>query len=104
MHRYKVTVTLILLLASGAAAAKDCVVLLHGLARTASSFSKMEEALNSDGYVTANIDYPSRDHEVAELAEIAVGQGLAMCRAKDEYRKNSLSLPTHSVASCCAST
>ncbi|MDH5241071.1 MAG: alpha/beta fold hydrolase [Gammaproteobacteria bacterium] len=91
----KVTVTLIALLASGVAAAGDCVVLLHGLARTASSMSKMEEALQDDGYATANVDYPSRDHEIAELADIAVGQGLASCRAKDGIEK--IHFVTHSL-------
>ena len=45
---------------SGLAAATDCVVLLHGLARTSTSMSKMERALAEEGYYTANIDYPSR--------------------------------------------
>lgn len=95
MHRIKVTVTLMLLLACGTAVARDCVVLLHGLARTSSSMGKMEEALTNAGYATANIDYPSRDHEVAELAEIAVGQGLAKCRANDGIEK--IHFVTHSL-------
>jgi hypothetical protein len=56
---------------------------------------KMEEALRDDGYATANIDYPSRDHEIAELAEIAVGQGLATCRAIDGVEK--IHFVTHSL-------
>ena len=105
MHRYKLTVTLyrlikvivtlIALLAGGAAAAKDCVVLLHGLARTASSMNTMEEALQDDGYVTANVDYPSRDYEIAELAGIAVEKGLAACRAYDGLEK--IHFVTHSL-------
>lgn len=95
MHPVKVTVTLILLLACGTAAARDCVVLLHGLARTSASMSKMDEALRNDGYATANIDYPSREHEIAELAEIAVGRGLATCRAKKDIEK--IHFVTHSL-------
>ena len=91
----KVTGTLILLAASAAAAARDCVVLLHGLARTSSSMSKMEDALRDEGYATANIDYPSRDHEIAELAEIAVGQGLAACRATEDLER--IHFVTHSL-------
>ena len=91
----KVTVTLIALMAGGVAAAKDCVVLLHGLARTASSMSKMEEALQVEGYATANVDYPSRDYEIAELADIAVEEGLAMCRANDGIEK--IHFVTHSL-------
>jgi pimeloyl-ACP methyl ester carboxylesterase len=82
-------------MAGGVAAAKDCVVLLHGLARTASSMSKMEEALQDEGYATANVDYPSRDYEIAELANIAVEEGLAMCRANDGIRK--IHFVTHSL-------
>jgi pimeloyl-ACP methyl ester carboxylesterase len=88
-------VTLILLLVAGTATARDCVVLLHGLARTSSSMGKMEEALRKDGYATANIDYPSREYEIAELAEIAVGQGLAACRATDDIDR--IHFVTHSL-------
>jgi triacylglycerol lipase len=83
MHPFKVTVTTIILLFAVPAAATECVVLLHGLARTSTSFSKMEAALMEDGYATANVDYPSREHEIAELATIAVEGGLTTCRAID---------------------
>jgi len=87
--------TVFALLAGDVAAAKDCVVLLHGLARTASSMSKMEEALQDEGYATANVDYPSRDHEIAELADIAIAEGLATCRAIDGIEK--IHFVTHSL-------
>jgi pimeloyl-ACP methyl ester carboxylesterase len=82
-------------LLSEAAAATDCVVLLHGLARTSSSLNKMQEALEDEGYRTANIDYPSREHEIAVLAEIAVGDGLASCRAHEDIQK--IHFVTHSL-------
>jgi pimeloyl-ACP methyl ester carboxylesterase len=91
----KVTVTLTLLMAGGAAVATDCVVLLHGLARTSASMSKMEEALQGEGYFTANVDYPSRDHEIAELASLAVEDGLARCRANVGVEK--IHFVTHSL-------
>ena len=37
----------------------DCVVLLHGLARTEKSMSKIETALERDGYTVINDGYPS---------------------------------------------
>ena len=77
------TAGVLLLCFSTGAVAAECVVLLHGLARSASSFNAMEQALQEDGYRTANIDYPSRDHEIAELASMAVEDGLAGCRAQD---------------------
>ena len=62
--------------------AADCVVLLHGLARTSGSMDKMQQALNEAGFETANISYPSREKAIAELANIAIPAGLEACRAK----------------------
>ena len=73
----------VLLLSSGVASAADCVVLLHGLARTAMSMNPMQRALAEEGFETANIDYPSRDYSIEQLARIAVPEGLEACRAKD---------------------
>lgn len=71
----------VLLLVSGVASAADCVVLLHGLARTAMSMNPMQRALAAEGFETANIDYPSREYSVEELAEIAIPKGLDACRS-----------------------
>jgi triacylglycerol lipase len=95
--RKSVTVAgvLLLLVMSGAASAADCVVLLHGLARSSTSLDTMEQALQDEGYLTANIDYPSRDFEIAELANIAIEEGLAMCRVGDDVDK--IHFVTHSL-------
>ena len=77
----KLPVVLLVIAANSVAHAGECVVLLHGLARTSMSMNVMQEALEEDGYATANIDYPSRDYEIAELAQIAVGEGVSKCRA-----------------------
>lgn len=45
----------------------DCVVLLHGLARTENSMLVMEEALQLHGYQTVNYGYPSRSAPIMEL-------------------------------------
>ena len=66
---------LVALSTAAPASASECVVLLHGLARTSSSLIVMEEALQEDGYRTANIDYPSREYEIADLSRMAVGAG-----------------------------
>ncbi len=47
----------------------ETVVLLHGLARTSHSMSKMEKSLVSDGYNVINVDYPSRTATIEELSE-----------------------------------
>ncbi len=72
----------VLLLSSSPALAADCVVLLHGLARTAMSMNPMQRALIDEGFETANIDYASRDDTVEELAEIVIPEGLEACRSK----------------------
>jgi len=59
-----------------------CVVLLHGLARTAASFAVMEKALEDVGYKVANIDYSSRDFPIEMLSDQAVSSGLAECGEK----------------------
>ena len=59
--------------------ASECVILLHGLARTANSMNQMEHALKEAGYSVANINYPSRKSEVEKLADSAIKAGLSQC-------------------------
>ena len=66
--------------ASNENGAKDCVVLLHGLARTARSMRTMARGLRRAGFMVENVDYPSRKHDVGVLADIAVGTGFDLCR------------------------
>lgn len=61
--------------------AAECVVLLHGLARTHNSMASMEKALTQEGYIVANINYPSRDKVIKDLAVAAVTAGLQQCQA-----------------------
>jgi len=88
-------VGLLLLLSCGPAVAADCVVLLHGLARSAISMNKMQRALIEEGFETANIDYPSRDYAIEELAEIAVSDGLDACRSNGNVGR--IHFVTHSL-------
>jgi len=87
--------TFFLCVLTGSAIADECVVLLHGLARTSASMDKMQEALQDDGYLTANIDYPSRDHAIEKLAEIAIERGLEQCRCYDDV--DTIHFVTHSL-------
>ncbi|MEM9334493.1 MAG: alpha/beta hydrolase [Pseudomonadota bacterium] len=66
--------------------ASECVVFLHGLARTSRSMEKIETAFAEQGYRTANVDYPSRIHRIEVLAPHAVQQGLETCRAGEASR------------------
>jgi pimeloyl-ACP methyl ester carboxylesterase len=65
--------------ATPAAQAEDCVIFLHGLARTAASFTVMQETFRALGYKTVNRTYPSTELPLAELVEIAVPPSVAEC-------------------------
>lgn len=63
----RIVAALLFWLLPSAAFAQDCVVLLHGLARTESSFLLMEETLSSFDYKVVNNSYPSMDAPIEEL-------------------------------------
>lgn len=75
--------------------AGECVVLLHGLARSALSMERMKWFLEESGYKVANIDYPSRDYKIERLAPIAVNAGLQRCAEMDSVK--SVHFVTHSL-------
>lgn len=57
----------------------DCVVLLHGLARSDASLLVIEEALQAQGYRTANSDYDSTAGTIEELAASALPEMITRC-------------------------
>lgn len=57
----------------------DCVVLLHGMARTAASMQPLAEALIEEGYSVVNIGYKSRSKIVEELAPEAIETSYQEC-------------------------
>lgn len=57
--------------------------------------NKMQRELDEAGFVTANIDYPSRDYTVEQLADMAVPQGLEECRSHDGVER--IHFVTHSL-------
>jgi pimeloyl-ACP methyl ester carboxylesterase len=82
-------------LGTATAQAGECVVLLHGLARSSMSMNRMERKLQDAGFETANIDYPSRDHSLEELAHRAIPAGLEACRAREGVER--IHFVTHSL-------
>jgi triacylglycerol lipase len=66
---------------AGRPSEKDCVVLLHGLARTHRSMNTMASALEEAGYRTINMDYPSRKCAIEHLAMQTIPEALKRCRA-----------------------
>lgn len=61
------------------AAAQDCVVLLHGLARTETSFAPMQLVLEHNGYRVVNSGYPSTDATVQQLVDENLPADVAAC-------------------------
>lgn len=75
---------LILLLCAPVAAAADtkgCAILLHGLARTETSFALMETALEGQGYSVVRPGYPSTKQDIATLADATLPAAVAACPA-----------------------
>ncbi len=72
--------------------AQECVILLHGLARTKSSMTDLETHLKKEGYTVANLGYPSTKKSVEELSIPAVDAALKECK---DYTK--VHFVTHSM-------
>lgn len=69
----------------------ECVILLHGLARSSGSMEKIAQRLREANYDVINIDYPSRSQPIEELAEQVISEALAQCGDK------TVSFVTHSM-------
>jgi pimeloyl-ACP methyl ester carboxylesterase len=74
--------------------ASECVILLHGLARTHKSMIPLATQLQARGYKVVNVDYASRNFPIAELAQKAIPPALAQCRAEPSSR---IHFVTHSL-------
>lgn len=72
----------------------ECVVLLHGLNRSWRAMGKMANALQRQGFTTANVDYPSQASSVEGLAPMAVDTGIEQCRGTGANR---IHFVTHSL-------
>ncbi len=57
----------------------DCVVLLHGLARSEASLFLLEEVLEEQGYKVVRPGYPSTRESVASLASSILPEATAAC-------------------------
>jgi hypothetical protein len=65
--------------APAAADGRDCVILLHGLARTDASLLVLEEALRLEGFRVVNSDYDSAAAPIQDLAEAALPRAIDAC-------------------------
>lgn len=74
----------------------ECVVLLHGLARTEASLLVMEQALEGAGYHVINEGYPSTKQSIETLVDSYVGPQIAQCGAEK------VNIVTHSMGGILA--
>ncbi|MFO7558457.1 MAG: alpha/beta hydrolase [Desulfobacterales bacterium] len=58
----------------------ECVILLHGLGRTAASMGKIEKKLSESGLRVWNRTYPSRRSTIEKLANSHITEGLRTCQ------------------------
>lgn len=61
---------------------REYVVLLHGLARSKHSMSKLEDSFSVKGFKVLNMGYPSRSKTIQDLAEETIPKAIAFCRDK----------------------
>lgn len=79
--------------ASVQAEAKDCVVLLHGMARSAGSMTPLESYLKAKGYRTMSLGYASRSSDIDKIVtEIGpvIGQFSQMCEGRLHFVTHSM--------------
>jgi triacylglycerol lipase len=75
-------------------AAQQCVVLLHGLGRTAFSMSALALDLRASGFVVVNQNYPSTRKSWPELAQVV---DRAVARCQDKAPGAAVNFVTHSM-------
>lgn len=76
---------------TASAAQARCVVLLHGLARTETSFALMEAALEAEGWRVVRPGYPSTEAPIGELTEKTLPAAVATCgTAKVDFVTHSM--------------
>lgn len=78
IHRFIAFIAALIALPAGAHA--DCVVLLHGLARSENSLLAMEASLTAQGFAVINQDYPSTEAPIGTLVEENVIPAVAACQ------------------------
>ena len=84
-QKVKVLIVLLILISATSGSAKDCVVLLHGLARVSNSMSELEAKLTQANFSVANVNYSSRKHHIDFLSYEVISRGIDECRkAKSE--------------------
>jgi len=72
--------------------AEECVVLLHGMARTERSMNKMALELHKEGYFIVNQSYPSTTYKIERIAKDYLPKIIKKC-----HEKSPVHFVTHSL-------
>ena len=72
----------------------QCVVLIHGLGRSSSSMTGMQDALLREGYHTVNLGYSSTKNDVETIAKEDYPRALHRCMA---FKPEKIHFVTHSL-------
>lgn len=70
----------------------ECVVLLHGLAKSKYCMKKLQRILSQQGYQVVNCSYPSLQYPIEQLADMAINNALKQCK-----NANKIHFVTHSM-------
>ena len=65
---------------------RDCVILLHGLARTRRSMQPLADLLATRGFAVVNLDYPSTRHPIETLVRTHLAPAVEGC-GKQGFRR-----------------
>lgn len=75
-------------------ALNECVVLVHGLARTLHSMDDIQDRLTAAGYHTVNLGYPSTEKTIEELVADYFPGALQKCQ---QFQPSTIHFVTHSL-------
>ena len=77
-------------------AAQECVIVLHGLAKTDKTMSELSIKLQKQRYHVVNTDYPSRKFSIEKLAPMVIDPALKQCQQLSSQLKQ-VNFVTHSM-------
>ena len=72
----------------------ECVVLVHGMARTLHSMDEMQQRLVAEGYHTVSLGYPSTHATIEEIANEHFPAALAQCQ---QFNPSTIHFVSHSL-------
>ncbi len=81
---FKPLILIILMSLPDKSEAKTCVVLLHGLARTDHSMTKLEKTLSQAGFNVVNQAYDSTKKTIDVLSRRAISAALVLCEESEK--------------------